>query len=473
MAVRTLEWLDKHQRIAALAACFVLFMALHHVADVQSFRWDAGSYWGLSSVSSLADFPAQGRGYFYPLLLAPIRYVSDLNPGWGMFPYRIFSSAIYAYIFAIMLPTFYRAAFGGQVTFWRTLVVPVLISIIFPASIVYPLSDLPASCLMVGAILCGMRSVTSGNPAMRHALLFLCGMLIYGVYNTRTLYLFPAAALVIAVPLVLYRGQVVRLRVLAILVLLAGGCIAAIPQSLVNIKNRGEWTPMVMTTQGGESLFDRQLLWGIVAQRYETTLDPSAPKAAVVYSDPAGRLLVQSFHIKPNFTVGDYLAYVASHPLDFAGIYGRHVINGLDVRDGGGYSAVLSSKRSGLAAFNFLVVFLGFAIMTTALFRHPPLGEANLIRLLLALLPLLPVLMIIPGAIETRFFLPLHLAIYSVMAFSADLRQIAGVFRRRWPVIVPAFALSASIFFAVSMSALSNIQYGLIPVHTLFEGTAG
>src|SRR5215472_13347499 len=94
-------WLERHQKTAAFAVTFCMFLALHHIENIQLFPWDSGDYWDLSEIHKLLNFPKFIRGYFYPLLLAPSRYVFDLAPGAGYLSYRVFSSAAYAGVFAV------------------------------------------------------------------------------------------------------------------------------------------------------------------------------------------------------------------------------------------------------------------------------------------------------------------------------------------------------------------------------------
>ncbi|HSN18166.1 MAG TPA: hypothetical protein VLV87_08140 [Gammaproteobacteria bacterium] len=458
--------------MAAFLAAFMVFMVLHYLEDVRWFRWDAGDYWNLAELHRLLDFPAEIRGYFYPMLLAPARYLFDLRPGYGYLPYRVVSSLAYAYMLAVALPGFYTRTFGGRLSFWRRLLVPVLLSVIFPGTIVYPLSDLPAVCLMLGAITCAMQSVTRGQPLARYGLLLLCGILAYGAYNTRTIFLFPAVALLVGVPWVLYRGQDAKLRSAAVLIFLVGATIASVPQVLINARHHGTWNPAVITTDDGRSLFAQQLLWGMVVQRYETTLDGSAQSPAVVYPDHAGERLVQSLHLPRDFSIADYFGLLLRHPVDFMGIYGRHLINGLDVRDGDIYSRVQSPGRNGKALFNFLVLFLGLLVIAIALLERRA-NEAIAGAWFWALVALLPVGMIVPGAIETRFFLPLDLALYSAIAFGTDGCRVAVVLKRHGLVVLLAFGFSASMFFAISMATMADYEYGSQHVYRLLMGARG
>ena len=457
-------WLRQHPRSAAFGAAFLLFLVLHDFMDVQKFYWDADFYWHLSRIRALLHFPPVMRGYFYPLLLAPSRLLCDLFPDLGYGPFRVISSAAYAYTLTVLLPEFYRTVFGGRVSLARRMGVPVLVAAIYPGLIVTTLSDLPAVCLMLGSIVCAMRSL-EGSRSARHGLLLLSGLLAYGAYNTRTIFLFPALLVLLAVPLILYRDRS-RLRLAALSSMLIGVTIAAVPQLLINVKNGEGWSPAVIATVNGKSLFASQLLWGITYQRYETTVDRSVPGPEVYYPDRAGQRLRESAGIdEGSFTVAGYLRLVAHHPLDFAGIYGRHFVNGLDVRDGEAYTTSQSTSKDGRAFCNFMVVLLGASLMWAAAYMHPPADVEARTRWFWTLVALLPVAMIVPGAIETRFFLTLHLAFYSVIAFSSEAARMATAFKRHWLVITLAFSMAASVFFSISLETMADVEYGPQHVH--------
>lgn len=454
-------WLAKYQKLAALAGAFILFLVLHFMKDVTSFPYDAGDYWDLSALGTLLHFPDDIRGYFYPALLALPRFLSDTFPVLGHAPYRVVSSAAFAYVFAVLLPDFYHSVFGGQLGFWRRLVVPALVAALFPGQIVYILSDIPALALMLGAIACILHSRQCGDRRLgRHAFLVLGGILAYGAYNTRTIYLFPLMLAIAAVALLVYRDRLLKIRALATAAFLIGMLIASTPQALINKEHHGVLSPAVIADSNGSSLFAKQLLWGITVQRYETFIGWTPHGARRVYMDPDGAQLFDANKLGDTpFSVADYLRLVPKHPLDFLGIYGRHIVNGLDVRDGDEYLTQDSGDRNGLAAFNFLVVFSGLTLMLIALARNPPTDRRNAERLFWVFLVLLPVFAVIPGAIETRFFLPLDVAIYSTLAFGSDLSAIKALFKQQWPVLIVALGLSAAVFFSVSTATMASLNY--------------
>lgn len=460
-------WLDKNQKTLAWATASILFILLNYLKGVTRFPWDAGQYWGLSTLTSLFTTPNEIRGYFYPLLLSPARFISDSVPALGYAPYRILSSLVYSYVFTNLLPDFYNSVFGGRLGFWRRLAVPVLLAVLFPGLIIYTLSDIPALALMLGSLASARRSAHGeSSPAGRYGLLILAGLLAYGAYNTRTIYLFSVLLAIPAVAIVIYRGYPLQMKLSAISCFLIGAFIASVPQMYINAETHGTWSPAVISGSQPGSLFAEQLLWGITVQRYETTYDRPPHGPRVFYMDPAGEQLFLTEKISAaSFGVGDYLGLVLRHPVDFLGIFGRHFVNGLDVRDGDSYISGKSTDRADMAFINFLVVFAGFAIICIAAVAYPPTDKQGTERYFWGFLSLLPVFAVIPGSIETRYFLPLHVGIYSAIAFNGDMALISNVCRRHWLVLLAALSLSAAVFFSVSTATMSNMQYNYPKVY--------
>jgi hypothetical protein len=452
---------DQHQKLAAFLIAALIFMILHKIKGVAEFPWDAGGYWKLSAANLLFDFPKEIRGYFYPALLAPARFVSDTIPVLGLLPYRIISSLVYAYFFSILLPAFYVQVFGGQVSFLRRLITPLLVAILFPGVIVFSLSDLPALALMIGASACALSSVGAPTGRRRYMLLLLAGLLAYGAYNTRTIFLFPAGVLALATGLFVYYNHGARTKVFVTLAFLLGAAIASIPQMVINHKNQNSLSPMVITTSPyNRSLFASQLLWGITLQRYETSIDKTSPGAGVFYLDKAGERLFAANNIgKEPFGLRAYLKLALQNPIDFIAIYGRHVVNGLDLRDGEVYTMGQPWKRNALALANFLVLFAGFLVMTLAISRQRASTQQKIKATFWTLLTLLPVIAIIPGAIETRFFLALHVAVYCTLAFTTDLGSLRDMIRKNWIWVGLVLLISATLFFSVSTMTMSGPQY--------------
>ena len=241
--------------------------------------------------------------------------------------------------------------------------------------------------------------------------------------------------------------------------------IIALPQLALNRLTRGVSSLAVFSVVEERSLFASQLVWGITLQRYETTLATDAAAPTVYYLDPAGERLFKSIMNGGDlFSVRYYLKTLATRPLDFAGLYSRHLINGLDARDGIIYTRKPSPARNRTALLNFAVLALAFWVAFSWRVRDPqapPAGFRAASRgwpwALVAIL--VPVAAIIPGAVESRFFLPLHLLAYCVIAFQFDRQELWRGFRRHAVWVMVGTAMLASLFFAVTLSTMAQIQY--------------
>ncbi len=164
------------------------------------------------------------------------------------------------------------------------------------------------------------------------------------------------------------------------------------------------------------------------------------------------------------FSLRYYLKVVAEHPVHFLSLYTRHVINGLDVRDGIVYTRKPSPLRTPTALFNFAVLALACWVAWSMRVRSmqplsPGVRPAPATWRWSLVILLLPVVTILPGAVETRFFLPLHLLAYCVIAFYFDAPGLRQSARKHGTAIIVAVVVAAGVFFAVSSSTMAQLQY--------------
>ena len=463
---RLTQLIDRHQAALAWAIASALLLALHYSYGYTGHHFDSAQYWGLASFETLGNVPSS-RGYVFPALLAPLRSVSSLadNP---VHIYRLGMSIIYGGLLTTLLPAAFRQAFGGSLSLARRLVPVLLLAILFPGLLLFPLSDLPAVLLAFAALLCalrGMDATASRNQFI--GLLVAAGALMGAAYNTRTIYLFAGIPLGLLAA-VTVRGAWARApypRWLGLLAFVAGIVAISLPQFAINMRTHGTTSFAVQSAIHSKSLFATQLVWGMTLQRYETTLSRDTPGPQVYYFDPAGaRLFKETAAGGDLFSLPYYMKVVAQHPLEFVALYARHVVNGLDVRDGLVYTLKPSPLRSRTALFNFLVLALAVAVVASVRRRKTaPTGTSwravpRSWPVPLALL-LLPVIAIVPGAIETRFFLPLHLLAYCVIAFHFDAAALRSCVKQHTTVMVLILGVTGALFFAVSLSTMAQIQY--------------
>jgi hypothetical protein len=183
-----------------------------------------------------------------------------------------------------------------------------------------------------------------------------------------------------------------------------------------------------------------------------------------VYLDPAGVKLAQEICREARMdSFSDYAAAVLRHPLDFLGLYARHFVNAIDVRDGLVYvkRAGAPDARAGFLPLTVLLLaLLGWHAWRRGGAGAPersalaPRGHAVYVAALLA-----PVAAILPGAVETRFMLPLLMLVLVMGAAHWSLRTVLAELRRHpWEYLLAAVAAYA-LFFAVTQSTAAALQH--------------
>lgn len=445
--------LHKHQKLYACLIAFAALLYLHHRAGIVTFQYDALNYWQLSEFQNLLSYPKSIRGYFYPLMLSPVRGLATLIPESDLVIFRVSSSLIFAYLLTITIPDFFANIFGGTVSLVRRVVFSLLVATIFPGLLLFPLSDLPAFILLLAAVSFALQARNSGTFWS----LFLSGMLATASYNVRTIYLFSFLVLIVIVPFFLLSNKSWLARLTGLMVFLLGSLIVAAPQMLINVKTHGKVTPLVQASDasGNNPLLAAQLRWGIMIQRYETSVREDTPSATVFYLDKAATNLFATEKVeKTPTTITSYVELVLRNPGEFIGIYGRHLVNGLDVRDGMVYVRKESGRRNLFSIFNFCILFVGFFILSI---RNPQKLASS--RGLVIGILLIPVAAILPGAVETRFFLPLHLLVYGMIAFHFDFDAARRAIAARPILLVLSFLASLTIFMAISTSTMASVTY--------------
>lgn len=179
---------NQENRIFAFCCAVAIFFITQVLIDAQGFRGDARLYWALSSDLLDLNFPQSIRGYLYPLLLTPFRFVFNHSEQGGLLALKAGQAVVYSYLFTIVLPDLYHKIFGGSLSTFRRALPAVLIAIIFPGLISYPLSDAPAFGMIVCALAISINASRSQGISRSIALFLFAGLLTYAAYNTRTIY---------------------------------------------------------------------------------------------------------------------------------------------------------------------------------------------------------------------------------------------------------------------------------------------
>jgi len=438
-------------RPVAFALVFLVLIALHQAAGIEAYIFDSYIYWTYSAPSVLLSFTPSIRGYLYLTLLMPLNALCDGLLGGNKEPFRIVVSLIYAWALTGPASDFFARVFASKPpSTARRTVFALLPVALFPGLFLYPLSDLPAVLMMTAASFLAWR--IRGRFWWLFAV--LAGVAMGAAYNTRTVYLFGCLGLLLVCPAILMRDQPSVRRWLAPILLLLGALLISIPQMVWNQHVHGRASPFVIADVRGKSLMPSQLYWGITVQRYETSIRQGEIPSRF-YLDPAGL----AFRDKMGGDLGEpsiaaYIRLVVRDPLVFAGIYARHFVNGVDVRDGTVYTKAISSRRNSASLLCFtLLFFAGLVAASRGGIRW---------REVASLAPLLvPVLAVVPGAVETRFFLPIYLIAFSIIAFEFNRSALVNYAKRNAAALSLLYFLMGSIFMAITNASLAILQYGL------------
>jgi len=233
--------------------------------------------------------------------------------------------------------------------------------------------------------------------------------------NLRPAYLLAAAGAVVVAALVPLRPWRSLRHVVAPTLVLAGALVVSVPQIAINHHQRSSWSP---TVTGASEIGRGQLGWGLVLQKYETYVGPRSeyPRHRVFYFDPVANDVREEERISEIASYREYLRVVFRHPAEMATSYALHTFNGIDVRHATPY---IRDLRGGHVVVSMLLYTLLFAALARLVLpsARRRLGEISWIAVGLLIVPTLTA---IPGAVEPRFFLPLHLLVLILVCFGPD-----------------------------------------------------
>lgn len=462
-----------HEAALAFGITTAVFLVLHQLMAVVQFPADAGGYWDISDPAVLTHYPMNIRGYFWPALLSPAHLLSHLmstsSQPHGVLSYRIISSLAYALVLTVGLPRFYTDLFGGRVSLSRRLFVPLVLVVLAPGLVIYPLSDLPAFLLLLAALHLVSRFLEDASRP-RWLLLVFAGVLAGGSYYSRPVYL---ASVVLLAPVVFFicRRKSVGLGALAAAAFIAGLFLVALPQIRINQTTGRGPTPGVSTTAPGytKGVYAYQLWDGIRAQRYETMVAEGDVRA-VFFLDPSGMDLWRSENLKDaTQDVATYLRLAAQYPVTIAGTWTRHLVNGADMRFGTVYLRDPTRDTTPQSAMNYLLLFIAawVAVLSYRVAeeeRRPEMSETDSSAARASshwatwlVLLLLPVLASIPGHMESRFFLPLLLVAWSTIAYRASWRGLLADFRAHPVVVSGLYVATYVVFYLTTRATMANV----------------
>lgn len=411
--------------LAIFGICFfyqILRKVELYVCDAEQYMSLAKIFWNEDGFS-LANYPLALRGVSFPLLIAVFHFFCihlNLDSIWA---WRMFSSlimAVFIYIFPYLITQKPSAKISGLRK--KRGILLALIFFFWSGLLIYPLSDFASAFFLVAGmtLMLGQHSKGPWNGLR----CFFAAMCIYTAYNTRTIYLFPAAVFFIG--WLCISKEPPKTKAVQVLLFFGGIFAAGLPQIMVNYHWRGVLSPMVMTEYGGSpnGLFSWQMGMGLKYAEYETYTGDFYifPVPAMVFPDMAGTMLLNEVGLtESTISIKDIILLFFRYPLDMIGVYMRHFINMLNPLWGEVYIKDLYGPKLHLTLINYFMMVTGFTYARTVklpksvweLFR----SEIWKKKFLVYVTMLVPCLLILPGAVELRFFFPMYVLFYGFLLF--------------------------------------------------------
>ncbi|MEG0305519.1 MAG: hypothetical protein RR576_09250 [Oscillospiraceae bacterium] len=430
-----------------------------------AYYWELSqSFFGKDNNFSFLNFPLSWRGYFLPFIFSVCK-LGDIVFGADRYVlYVVLSSLNASFICTVALP-YLASAIGKQkqVGIIPRIVILVLTLVFWKGLFCYPLSDFYAFSFIVlaCALLYSMEEHGNSGNLVFIIKSFFIGVLTYGAYNTRTIYLFSIFAIII-LAIITQKQNGLKAILKLFFFALCGFLIAAYPQMLINYNVSGALSIKVDTSMlSGNGLFSDQLFGGLISQRYETLVPGMAEKigaAGIVYYDSVGQQIMNKlggFHMG---SMMDYFKIIIQYPLETIGIYLRHLINFLNPIFGEMYIEDPEKIKLHYTILNYTLMFA--TVLGVFGLREKYLNGADnktkfnwalITKHLAWILPfVLPVLMIIPGQPEVRFFIPVYMLMYMFLACCVDYKTVMETVKKHTVLMaisyVGVFCLLCSVW---------------------------
>lgn len=414
---------EKEKTILAYGVGSIFILGLHYFMEIREYPYDAQTYWvegpayyGLEKFD-LLNYKNPLRGYLFPLFTYVVQKLEFEGLGSKRAIFCIVTSLLYSFLFMVLIPKMVELLFKITVPVKSRVLYLIVCMIMLRGLILYPLTDLPG-LLFVYIAICFYAALMQDRVKTKWAQIIcaVCmGISLGGAYYVRPVYLIVWIVL----------GGMILINVFhagkgVMLFSIAGMLIISMPQICINKRNFDTYSPMIQTQlEYGESLYLSQLKWGISMQKYETSIDSSAvniqPK--MIFEDSIGAALLEGQEEIDSYF--SYIVFCVRHFADMACIYLKHIFNGLDITYPNVYIQNVYCNRFLIQLLNYTLIFVG--IEGLAFFIYKKCWNTLTIEIVSAYG--LPILLVIPTAVETRFFVGVHVVLYLFAAMALTNRE--------------------------------------------------
>lgn len=446
---------NKYSLVSFISIFFVSFCVIFFTKQVKAY--DAMDYWMRGQLYVSGKPIDAFRGYALPLFLGICNKINMfiIPTGRGYFIWKIANSILIAVTFSFLLPSFHMIDKTKKQYVIKNVINFSIIFILFLGIFVYTLSDFFAFFLFISAIVLKDRFLRENIFSVKCLYAMSIGIFLYLSYNVRTIYMFAGIFVFLMFIKNMIKFSLVK-KIIFIFCFCIGIFLASIPQIFLNHKSLGTYSITVPTA----SLMKAQLFWGLRCQRYDTYFGVSGVLTEqqipqMTFVDPVGAKLIEKEKLTGFPTFSSYFKFVFKYPLECAGIYVRHLLNCLFPSWSQGYVQKISNNKVFYTFLGITLIF-SFAFVLFKKFIKKSSFIINYIPMLV------PVLFILPGAVEFRFFLPLFLLITGTLCYETDWIKVKEYFFREKLKVIILYLIFAA--FMISQWGIFLMSETEIPI---------
>ena len=321
---------------------------------------------------------------------------------------------------------------------------------------IYPLSDNIALMLFLFAIFCSIKPYK--NSITNNVKYIFVGCLLYSCYNTRPAYLI---AIIIFICIWAIFNVKDKWRFISnIILIFLGAFIVALPQSIINNIYLQTYSPLIIFSySGSKNLNLAQLYLGLSMNSYETTIAPlhNYPVPGISSINKTGEIIKAVENItEDNISYLTIIKLIFKYPFEMIGIYFSHLTRLLFILDPDVYIKDMDKNLSFIFFINSIIIYLTGAFISTLkkgknLYDYEKESLSKKIKnidkkYLYFLCPTISAFLTIFGAVESRFFIYIHIAMYFILCFVVKYKSLFKIFKKHYIKIMISFLCFIGIF---------------------------
>lgn len=436
---KVLSYLDNRRKISSLILSTIIlffFMIINRVTD---YHYDSGEYYRIAqSIMLNPNFIINPelfiiRAYSWPLMLAFLNGFGFFN----LYVYWFFYSFFYAFLLSIIIADLFEEILKIKVYTMRRIAPLILLILFWPGLLLYPLSDI-ASVLVSITSLYFLLLLRKQDKIMTSFLFSLtAGFLSDCAVNIRAPYMYNLYLGIIILIIIVVKKKNPTLIVSTIFGYIFGILLSAAPQLYFNFCNYGVvgiGNPLSYWNGNNRAIY--LLYEGALIPRYETYVGINSSIRPAFYGwDPIVTSIFQKEGIiltsADQNTIFSFIKLVLKYPLEFLTVYFSHFINCFDVRYGdiyikdfGGVKRVIIQILSTLLYSTLFIDIKNRLLVcqNSLLSRIKKIVSCDLFWV--GLFIILPTIISLPGHIEPRYALAMHIFMYLNFSYIIKLKFI-------------------------------------------------